>query len=184
MNRFFRWLGVGVLAGLTGCAAVAPNYTPSPQTTQRLQAEKVQPVTVGDFSAAKDAGDSSITLRASSMQAAQGSYAKYLADAIKQELEIAKLYTPSANIQILGILLRNDMNTGLADKGEGVMEARFIVRRDAVDTFDKVKTARTQWDSNFLGAIAIARAQQEYPRLVHALVAELFSDPEFVAALK
>ncbi len=144
----------------------------------------MRPVAVADFSAAKDAGDISITLRASSMQAAQGSYAKYLADAIKQELEIAKLYAPNANIEILGILLKNDMNTGVADKGEGVMEARFMVRRDGAVTFDRVKTARTQWDTNLVGAIAISRAQQEYPRLVQALVAELFSDTEFVTGLK
>jgi len=184
MNSFLRLLGIAMLAGLTGCAAVAPNYTPSPQTTQRLQADKVRPVKVGEFKAANEASDKSISLRASSMQPAQGSYAKYLAEAIKQELDIAKLYSANAHIEIVGVLLGNDMNTGMADKGAGLIEARFMVLREGTGTFDKVKTARTEWDTSLLGAIAISRAQQEYPRLVQALVTELFSDPDFVAALK
>lgn len=184
MTTFLRLLGSVILAGLTGCVAVAPNYTPSPQTTQRLQTEKAQPARVGKFTAANDAVDTSITLRASTMQAAQGSYARYLAEAIKQELEIAKLYSANAHLEIVGVLIRNDMNTGMADKAGGVIEARFTVRRAGTTTFDKVKTARTEWDTSLLAAIAIPRAQQEYPRLVQALVSELFSDPDFVAALK
>lgn len=169
---------------VTGCTAVAPNYVPSPSTVQPLAAAKVQPAKTGAFTGTKEANDTSLTLRASSMQASQGTYSKYLADAIKTELELAKLYAPNAATEITAVLLKNDMDTGLADKGAGTMQAKFTVTRDGKVRFDKVIAASTQWDTSFVGAIAIPKAQQEYPRLVQQLVANLFADPEFIAALK
>jgi len=177
-------IGVALVAILSGCAAMAPNYNTSPASAQKLQAAKVQPAKVGDFTADKNAANTSIALRASTMEPAQGTYAKYLADAIKNELELVKLYSAASTTEISGVLIRNEMNTGLAATGEGLMEAKFVVRRDGAVRFDKTKQAHIEWDSNFLGAIAIPRAQREYPRLVQALVAELFSDSDFVAALK
>ena len=177
-------MGMALVATMAGCAAVAPNYNTSPESAQRLQNAKVQPAKLGDFTADKNAPNTSIALRASTMEPAQGSYAKYLADAVKNELELVKLYSPASTTEISGVLMRNEMNTGLAATGEGLIEAKFIVRRDGNVRFEKTKQANHTWDSNFIGAIAIPRAQQEYPRLVQKLVAELFSDPDFVAALK
>jgi len=184
MKAWAVLIGMILVGAIAGCATVAPNYNTSPESAQRLQTAKVQPANVGDFSAEKGAPNTSIALRASTMEAAQGTYAKYLAAAIKSELELVKLYSPNSTTQISGVLIRNEMNTGLAVTGEGLIEARFIVRRDGNVRFDKVKLASITWDSNFVGAIAIPRAQQEYPRLVQRLVAELFSDPDFVTALK
>lgn len=186
MLKLIQSIAITSVLGLTGCAitATAPNYVPSPRSTARLQAERAQPAKVGDFSAGKDVANTSITLRASTMVPAQGTYAKYLAEAIRQELELVRLYSPSSNIEIGGVLLQNEVDTGVADKATGVIEAQFTVRRDGIVRFDRLKTARIQWQTEFVGAIAIPRAQQEYPRLVQALVAELFSDPEFVGALK
>jgi hypothetical protein len=169
---------------LTGCAAVAPSYVPSPTSVQKLSASKPGSARVGEFSAAKDAPNTSMALRGSTMQPAQGTYAKYLSDAIRLELELAKLHSAIAATEISGVLLKNDINTGLADRAEGVIEAQFIVRRDGQVRFDKVKATKTQWETSFIGAIAIPRAQQEYPRLVQQLVSELFADPDFISALK
>jgi len=85
---------------------------------------------------------------------------------------------------ISGVLMKNEMNTGVAMTGEGAIEARFVVKRDGAVRFDKLKKAAIQWDTNYFGAIAIPRARNEYTRLVQSLVTELFADPDFVAALK
>ncbi len=176
--------GVIAIAVLSGCAAVAPNYNPNPESAQKLQAARVQPAAVGDFTADANASNNSIGLRASTMVPAQGTYDKYLADAIKNELDLVKLYSPSSTTVISGVLMKNEMNTGVALTGEGQIEARFVVKREGSVRFDKLKKAAIQWDTNYFGAIAIPRAQKEYSRLVQALVTELFSDPDFVAALK
>lgn len=169
---------------LAACAARAPNYTTSPSSTQALQSAKVQPAKVGEFTADPGAANKSIALRASTMEAPQGSYAAYLADAVKTELDLVKLYSATSGTEISGVLIKNEMNTGLAVTGNGTIQARFVVRRDGVVRYDKTKLAQIEWDSNFIGAIAIPRAQQEYSRLVQKLVGDFFSDPDFVAALK
>lgn len=177
-------IGMALVASLAGCAAVAPNYSTSPESTQKLQAAQVQPAKVGEFTAEATAANKSISLRASSMEPAQGTYSKYLADAVKTELELVKLYSAASPTEISGVLIRNEMNTGVAVAGDGLIEAKFVVRRDGSVRFDKTKMAKIEWDSNFFGAVAIPRARQEYSRLVQKLLAELFADPDFIAALK
>ena len=184
MKRLGALLSIVAIAILSGCAAKAPNYNPNPESAQKLQAARVQPAAVGDFTADANVSNTSIGLRASTMVPEQGTFSKYLADAIKNELDLVKLYSPSSTTVISGMLMKNDMNTGVAMTGEGAIEARFVVKRDGVVRFDKLKKAAIQWDTNYFGAIAIPRARSEYSRLVQTLVAELFSDPDFVAALK
>jgi hypothetical protein len=179
------WVAVAMVSiALAGCAAKAPNYSTSPAATQSLQAARVQPAKVGEFTAAPGAANKSISLRASTMEPPQGTYSQYLADAIKTELDLVKLYSAASNTEISGVLLRNELETGLAVKGNGLIEAKIVVQRDGSVRFDKTKVATIEWDSNFIGAIAIPRAQQEYSRLVQTLVAQFFGDPDFVTALK
>jgi len=184
MKALARLIGIAVVLTFAGCAAVAPNYNTSPASAQRLQEAKVQAVKVGEFTADKAAANASIGLRASTMVPKQGTFAQYLADAVKNELELVKLYSAASGTEITGVLIRNEMNTGLAVTGDGLIEAKFVVQRDGKVRFDKTLTAKIQWDTNFVGAVAIPRAQQEYPRLVQTLIAQLFSEPDFVAALK
>jgi hypothetical protein len=40
------------------------------------------------------------------------------------------------------------------------------------------------WDSSFVGAIAIPRAQQQYPMIVQKLLATLWGDAKFLDSLK
>jgi hypothetical protein len=184
MKRLGTLLSVVAIAILSGCAAKAPNYNPNPESAQKLQAARVQPAAVGEFTADANVSNTSIGLRASTMVPEQGTYTKYLADAIRNELDLVKLYSATSTTVISGVLMKNEMNTGVAMTGEGAIEARFVVKRDGVVRFDKLKKAAIQWDTNYFGAIAIPRARNEYTRLVQTLVAELFSDADFVAALK
>ena len=184
MKTWGALFGIAAVAVLAGCAAKAPNYNPNPESAQKLQAARVQPAAVGDFTADANVSNTSIGLRASTMVPEQGTFSKYLADAIKNELDLVKLYSQSSTTVISGVLLKNEMNTGVAMTGEGAIEARFVVTRDGVVRFDRLKKAAIQWDTNSFGAIAIPRARNEYSRLVQTLVAELFSDPDFVTALK
>jgi len=77
-------------------------------------------------------------------------------------------------------------DTGLAaTAGRRADRSKFIVRRDGSVRFDKTKLASHTWDSNFNRRDSDFRVRnRNTPRLVQKLVAELFSDPDFVAALK
>lgn len=111
-------------------------------------------------------------------------YAAYLADALQKELKLAGKLDPSSKLEISGQLLKNDISAAGIITNSGEIEARFVVKNDGVQRYDQVKRAELSWDSSLLGAIAIPRAQQQYPVIVQKLLALLWGDASFQEALK
>jgi hypothetical protein len=178
MRRTCCYFAAVLFAIFGGCSMLAPTYTASLENTDRLIRAGLAPTRVGAFSAQAPARNDSISVRGKTMTPSQGSYSAYLADAISQELQLARVLSPMANSEISGVLLKNDMDAA----GTGVIEARFLVHLGSRVRFDKTKAVEHQWQARYVDAIP--RAQQEYAVLVRKLVTELFSDPEFTAALK
>lgn len=174
------------LTALAGCAIQAPTYQPSIDNVETLRRAQVKPMQVGAASAAPGLSTAtSISLRGNPMSSPVGSgYADYLAAALRQELELAKLLDPKATIEVSSVLLKNDIAAGGVSTSSGEIAARFTVKRDGAVRYEATKSANLSWDSSFVGAIAIPAAQQNYPRLVHRLLADLFTDAAFVAACK
>jgi hypothetical protein len=176
----------GVMA-LGACAMSAPKYNGSFQTSQQLRDAGVEPVKVGEFSAAPESKDkvNHLSIRANPYASPyDNSFVAYLEQAVRQELEDSRLLDPNAGTQINGVLIRNELDGSGFSTGTADIEARFIVLRDGTVRFDRVKSTRHEWESSFVGATAIPAAAQNYPVAVQKLVASLFSDPEFVAALR
>ena len=178
-----------VLAATTlssGCAMMAPRYTASIDNVQKIKDADIQPVKVGTFESTpgKD-NNNPISIRGSSLASPyDSSYAKYIAEGLRQDLELAGKLAPDAKIEISGALSKNDISIPPVGSGSGDLEARFIVKRAGETKYDQVKTIHDTWESSFVGAIAIPRAQARYPVMVQKLLAELYADPAFVAALK
>lgn len=170
----------------SGCSMVAPQYSASMENVQTLKNAGEVSGRVGTFTSVSGPGNpDTISLRASSMVSPySGSYANYLAEAIKQELSMAGKLAAGTDIEVSGVLLKNDMNIGSFSTGYGDIEARFVVKRGDRVSYDQVKTAHTEWESAFVGAVAIPRGQQEYPRLVQTLLSQLYADVAFLQALK
>ncbi len=180
--------GVAALAmavALTGCAVKAPPYDPSINNVTVLKRSGGNPVSLGAFTVAAAAkGASSISLRGSPLQSPVGdNYAAYLADAIKKELDLAKLLNTGSKLEVSGSLIGTDVDTAMGT-ASGYIEARFVVKKDGQVTYDKTQRGSASWESSFIGAIAIPAAQQNYPRVVQDLLAKLYSDVEFQSALK
>ena len=66
----------------------------------------------------------------------------------------------------------------------GEISARFVVKRGGEMRFDKVKQIHHQWESSFAGAVAIPLAMNNYPVMVHMLIGQLITDPDFIRALR
>lgn len=167
----------------SGCAMQAPRYQPSIDNVEALKATP-RSLAVGTFTV--QAGTSpSIGLRGSSMNSPIGSdYAAYLADALRQELMLAGKLDAKSMIEVSGQLLKNDIAAGGIVTNSAEIEARFVVKNSGVSRFDKIKRAESSWESSFIGAVAIPKAQQQYPLIVQKLLTSLWSDPDFQAALK
>jgi hypothetical protein len=171
---------------LAGCAGPAANYAPSidnvevlKKTTNTLLKVGVIGVTPGLI------GASSLSLRGNGMVTPVGSnYGDYVAAALRQELELARLYSPQSGIEITGTLLKNNIDAGGINTNAGQMEARFVVSANSQIRFDKVKRVEHQWESSFAGAVAVPLATNNYPVMVQKLIGSLLSDPDFVNAVR
>lgn len=170
----------------SGCSLMAPQYSASMDNVQKLKDAGNYNAKVGSFTSQKDPENANpISLRGSSLSSPyESSYAAYLQEAIKQELSLAGKLAAGADLEVTGVLLKNDLDASGFSTGYGKMEAKFVIKKGSQVLYDKTKSAQTQWESSFAGAIAIPRAQQEYPRLVQKLLAELYADESFLRALK
>jgi hypothetical protein len=176
-------LGTAALAG--GCSLTAPRYAASLENVQRIKDGDIQPTRVGTFQAAPGLQTAkTVSLRGSSLGSPyENSFADYLAEALKQELSLAGKLSPDAQIEVSGILQKNDISIPLS-RGNGDIAARFTVTRGDSVRYDQVKSVQDRWDSSFVGGIAIPRAQEQYPLMVQKLLAELYADPAFLQSLK
>ena len=174
------------VAAMSGCAVKAPSYAPSITNVSTLKTSGTTPVALGTFSVRSGtAGGSSISLRGHNMRSPVGAdYAAYVAEALRADLEMAKRLDPKSTIEITGLLLKNEVDANGMSKGDGEIQAQFIVRRDGQVRFDKVKSGKAEWESSFAGAVAIPRAAQNYPFLVQSLLSSLYADADFVAAIR
>lgn len=180
-------LAVSALAllALTACSTPAPPYAVSIPNVQALKSATTSGVAIGEFTAQGSAANNeSISIRGNPMVSAHGTFSKYLQNAITQELIEARLLDPKSGLQIAAVLLKNDISAAGVITASAEIEAKFSITSGGKVTFDKVIRATTEWDSNFLGAIAIPRAQQNYPNLVTVLLKQLYADKDFVIALR
>ena len=113
-----------------------------------------------------------------------GDCASCLADALRQELVLAGKFKPDAGVDARGELLQNAIAACGLSTHSGVIEARFIVMRGNEERCNAVLRASDSWQSSFVGAVAIPKAQQQYPLLAQKLLTALFGDARFQAAFR
>jgi len=163
---------------LTGCASTAPNYQATNDNTRTLQLVSGGNVGVGNFTAASD-DLNHLTIRAERFSSPYNdSFAEYLKQALRSELEASGKLNANSATTITGILLKNELNTPF-DIGTAHISARIVVTRNSTSLFDKVISGDSQWESSFIGAIAIPASRQHYADAIKKLLRNLFADPDF-----
>jgi hypothetical protein len=172
---------------LIGCASVTmPPPTASASTVEKLRTANLVPSMVGNFTLAPDRDpdmDRKVGgLRGSSIHAASGSYSQQLKDVIITELKAAGLYDEKSQIQIEGQLTDSQVDAAIGT-GTARLAAHFTVNRAGKRVFDKELSVDAQWESSFVGAIALPAAINQYTSLYKSLAAKLFDDQDFRTAL-
>ena len=174
-------------AALTGCAQV-PLGTPvaSVDNIQKAKAVGMTKVNVGEFAlaAGKDPKlDQSLAIRATSVVSPyDASFAKYLRETLRVELQAAGLLDPASATTIRGSLTVSQVDAAMS-QGTGSLASRFIVVRAGKTVYDKELRVDATWESSFVGATAIPAARNEYSALYRKLVGLLLADPAFRAAV-
>jgi hypothetical protein len=182
----FKLMTLLIVVFATGCASVAPNYSALVDNVEILKNSGASKSSVGSVAVAPSVkGASIISIRASNMSSSVGAnYGDYIANALKQELELARLYGATSPTQISGQLLANDIAAGGLSTNSGEIELRLIITASGVTKYDSVKRITHSWESSFAGAIAIPKAQQQYPIMVQMVIAAFLKDTAFLSALK
>lgn len=119
-------LGIALCVSLmSGCTLMAPNYTASIENVQRLKEGGNFSATVGKFESVPDRGNANqISLRGSSLVSPYAnSFAAYLAEAVKQELSLAGKLVPGTDVEVSGMLLKNDIDASGFSIATGIIQA-------------------------------------------------------------
>jgi hypothetical protein len=174
------------IALISGCASNAPTYTPSVVNVDAASKLRGN-VSVSKFTFKKGEESSlnSVGARAVSFKSpVNGSYADYLAQAVNDELKSAGKLDPNSTNALTGTIERNSLSAAGINTNDAEVAVRFKLQDGAKTNYEKLLTAKHEWESSFLGGIAIPRAIQNYVVTIQKLLNNLYSDPDFVAATR
>lgn len=160
-------------------------HEPTLANVQLLRTGDIAPMRVGEFSLAPGepaAMDRSVSVRAGTMSSPDGgSFARYLSETLTTELRAAGKLDPNSAIVVSGLLSESRVDSNMP-KGSAALGAAFSVSRDGVVVYQKTLHVEEQWDSAFIGAIAIPAAFDGYTALYAQLVGALLADKDFRTA--
>lgn len=125
-----------------------------------------------------------LTLRGGSMTSPyNNSYSEYVTKALEEELKLAGIWGPQEDIQITGTLIDNQIDISGFSVGTGSISVQFVVKRNNKPVYDKVISVKHEWQSSFVGAVAIPAGANNYPIMLQKLFAELFKDEKFIKSV-
>jgi hypothetical protein len=171
---------------LAGCIhAPVDEVGPSFETVKLIRAAGFAPVALGTFSTSPSQSRLAkrINIRGSSMGPPKGGdFPSFLKQTLQTELVTAGSFDPASATKIWANMTKNSAGENMS-KGVAVIAATFTVTKQNETVFSRNYEVENRWKSEFIGAIAIPEAFQQYNALYGQLVRRALSDPEFVAAL-
>ena len=167
---------------LQGCGVTMTRYEPSYDNVQKLK--QTPPLhALGNPQVTAAPGEGSLVVRANPISSPTGSIPAHIQDAISEELRKAGLLDPNASRHLQVLVVKNQLNAGMGS-GDGKIAARFTLLDGKDVLYDATKDVSHQWGSSFFGAIAIPNAANAYNPMLKDLLSALYSDPQFIQALK
>lgn len=175
---------ISIMLLMSACSLPAPKYQPSASNSNILQDVTGKKISVGQFNESKTEVNH-LSLRGGRLVSPYNdSYSQYLASALEEELRLAGVLDGSSDIKVSGMLIDNQLDISSFSIGTASITAKFSVSRQNKLVYEQTLSASHQWDSSFVGAIAIPAGQNNYPVVVQKLFTALFSDKRFQAAVK
>lgn len=178
---------LGMLAAAllaAGCAQLAaPPYAADYEALDRLEATQPGMVALARVQPTEAADKvNSLALRRARLVSPSGTFSQYLQDAMRRDLSDISVYDPKAPTRIAARILVNELDLGVVN-GTGRMEVDVVVTRAGVERLHKTYRGELAFDSSYANIVAVPAGQAAYPRLVRALLREMYADPQFIAAI-
>jgi hypothetical protein len=188
MKKIMALICISVILAMTGgCSVTANKYTVAPENVQKLRASGNSKVSVGKFSAAegKEAEVNGLTMRGGNFASPyNNSYPAYLQKALTSELSFAGRLGNDGKILVSGVMLSNKFDGSGINEGNASVSARIKVVRGGVEKYNKVVATDFKWESYFAAFNATPAAQIAYVHMIQKFLSKLYSDTEFVNAIK
>ncbi|MEJ1163011.1 hypothetical protein V9K97_04880 [Variovorax sp. CCNWLW186] len=185
VRAFTLSLGAMAAAVLSaGCAQLAaPPYAADYEALDRLEATRPGMVAVAKVQPT-DPGDkiNTLSLRRARLLSPSGTFAQYLEDALMRDLGEISAYDPKAPTRIAARILVNELDLGVIN-GTGRMDVEVVVTRANAQRLRKTYRGEIAFDSSYANIVAVPAGQAAYPRLVRALLRQVYADPQFIAAI-
>lgn len=167
---------------LQGCGMTMTRYEPSYENVQKLK--QTPPLhAISNPQVTAETGEGSLFVRANPVHSPSGSIPAHIQDAISEELRKAGLLDPQAQRQLKVRVVKNQLSAGMGT-GDGELAARFTLLNGNDVVYEATKNVTRQWSSSFFGFIAIPNAVNAYNPMLRDLLKDLYSDPQFIQALK
>lgn len=189
MNIRLILLVVFISTASFGCANVplAP-YQPSVQNLELLRNPQVSSLKVGEFALAPGKNpsmDISVSARGHTVVSPNAnSFSQYLREALVADLRTAGKHDPNSSIVVRGWLTNNQLDASGVSVNSASLGAKFFISRGDRVLFEKEIQEQSQWESSFMGGIAIPAAINEYTALYQKLLRRLYSDDSFRKATR
>ena len=171
-----------------GCVSqqMAPPQ-PTLQAIQLLRSANYPAMRVGDFAPAptlSPSANKSMAIRGLTLSSPyDNSFAKYLGATLEADLRGAGKLDPNSDLVVEGLLTQSYDDAGIGT-GAAMLGSKFTLLRAGKLVFEKELNVDAHWDSNFVGAVAIPDAANNYTSLYDKLVLKLFSDNDFRTAIE
>jgi hypothetical protein len=185
LRAFTPWLCATATAVLlAGCAQLAaPPYAADYEALDRLEATRPGMVAVAKVQPTDPSDNiNSLSLRRAKLLSPSGTFAQYLEDALMRDLGEISAYDPKAPTRIAARILVNELDLGVIN-GTGRMDVEVVVTRASTQRLRKTYRGEIAFDSSYANIVAVPAGQAAYPRLVRALLRQVYADPQFIAAI-
>ena len=184
MNKKISVLScLGLVFLLSGCGTnYIPKYEVNADNIDELRKHPNIEASVGSFSSNPPELSKPLTIRAINKFASpyENSFAKYIEEALKLELNLADKYNPEATVKVSGVLIKQNLDS---NSGTGQMEVTFNVVRKGKLVYEITVIGTHSFETSILGAIAIPNTAKAYPPLVSNVLNKLFKDKQFIQSI-
>ncbi|WP_321777166.1 hypothetical protein [Sulfurimonas sp.] len=173
-----------LLLTTTGCSMKGHEFKPNFNSINDLKDNNLKAMSIQNGNI-KNEKDETIGLRAVNMTSPYGgSFSKYLEKSLEEQLKQASIYDKQSNIKISAILLKNDVSISSFSIGEADLTANFIVMNKDRKIYEEEHTIHHEWESSFLGQIAIENALENYPIAMQKLIDSFLLDKDLIEVVK
>lgn len=168
-----------------GCTMTGATYEASSYNVREIENNLNNDLAVGDFTRTQSdlVQDPWVFRGASKIKSPVGDgHHDFIADAITNELMLARKLDGQSNLVLKGDLLEHKVDAAMST-GVGSVEMKFTLNTEGTVLYDKTKRIEHKWDSAFVGTTAANKAVRGHLEMIEMLVNSLFTDIDFINAI-